>query len=929
MACFGQNAALLSKLYQPTSQIQNWTTKNGLPQNSVNSIIQSHNGFLWIGTFGGLCRFDGLHFERIAQPELAYERVIALFEAKDKSLWVGTENNGIFRLQGTKIEHYSTKNGLPGNGISSIFQLNNGVIGALIHDRGLVLFEEGEVKYEERGFFENSILLEQAIVDKKGFIWLATSKGVFRLKEFNGKLELVENSMGESHGRALSMNGEELFFADKRGVFKINQDNLTIKKQLGFGQSLSSKQLLADGKNNFYCGLRQKGVLHYSKSDTVLWTEKNGLPKGDVTAIFKDKSNNLWIGLNGGGLAKVKKNEVATLNENDEFFNDKTILAVHKDYQNNLWIGTYKDGIFKLSYENGNWIKIPSDEKGIGEGVWSIASDTLGNVWYGTFGYGIFHINQHERDPVFKWIKDWGATNHVVLAMYFDKAENRLLVGNNRGGIFEFKNQQWSNLIPENVKQSRITQFVPSLDGSTIYFATQGQGIGILKDKGVEFITADNGLAYNHLRCLYLDGENNLWAGTYGKGISVRLNGESKFKTVNVRNGLFDNLISTINEDDYGYLWFSCNRGVFKSKRKELIEFIKGERIKVDCKVFDQSHGMGDSETNGGFQSSSVKIKDYLLYPTAKGISVFNSKSSNRSQQINDVVIENIVFSDSQINFPQDSINLPIGVRDLEVVFTAPYFNSPELIQFEYKLEGYDSDWISNGFSRKTKYTRLAPGSYSMQVRARSNEGVVSNAVAKLLVIIPAHWYEIRWIQLLFLVVFFIVGIWIIHRTQNRALQKTINEQKIIIAEQKIGGLSKEVTQRRKELTSYTLELIEKNNLLREIKTDLNKAKNEQDFTNIEREIKLGLNQKNDWKEFKERFEQVDNEFLVKLRTKFPELTKGQVRLASLIKLGFSSKQIAEFLNNTPASVDVARSKLRKKMRIPRDEDFQHYLDSL
>ena len=111
--------------------------------------------------------------------------------------------------------------------------------------------------------------------------------------------------MGESHGRALSMNGEELFLQTKEVFF--NQDNLTIKKQPGFGQSLSSKQLLADGSHNFLVVYGRKGVLHYSKVTLSTWTEKNGLPKGDVTAIFKDKSNNLWIGLNEVVWQKLKK----------------------------------------------------------------------------------------------------------------------------------------------------------------------------------------------------------------------------------------------------------------------------------------------------------------------------------------------------------------------------------------------------------------------------------------------------------------------------------------------------------------------------------------------------------------------------------------------------------------------------------------------
>ena len=166
-------------------------------------------------------------------------------------------------------------------------------------------------------------------------------------------------------------------------------------------------------------------------------------------------------------------------------------------------------------------------------------------------------------------------------------------------------------------------------------------------------------------------------------------------------------------------------------------------------------------------------------------------------------------------------------------------------------------------------------------------------------------------------------------RREKLKLQEEVNRKRIALAEAEIGILSKEVSQNKKELTTYTLEVINKNNLLRELSANLKKARKEEDFSAIERELNLGLKEKKDWKEFKERFEKVDAAFLENLKKKFPDLTKGQVRLASLIKLGFSSKMIAEFLNHSPASVDVARSKLRKKLNMPKEQDIAVFLESI
>lgn len=183
--------------------------------------------------------------------------------------------------------------------------------------------------------------------------------------------------------------------------------------------------------------------------------------------------------------------------------------------------------------------------------------------------------------------------------------------------------------------------------------------------------------------------------------------------------------------------------------------------------------------------------------------------------------------------------------------------------------------------------------------------------------------------SILLLVILIILFYTFKQRREKLQLQEEVNQKRIALAEVEINNLSQEIAQNKKELTAYTLEVIDKNNLLRSISSSLKKARKDQDFTSIERELNLGLKEKKDWKEFRERFEKVDAKFLEKLKQNYPDLTSGQIRLASLIKLGFSSKQIAEFLNHTPASVDVARSKLRKKLNISKDDEIADFLSSI
>lgn len=277
----------------------------------------------------------------------------------------------------------------------------------------------------------------------------------------------------------------------------------------------------------------------------------------------------------------------------------------------------------------------------------------------------------------------------------------------------------------------------------------------------------------------------------------------------------------------------------------------------------------------------------------------------------------------------QQSTALPLGDRQQIIKANAWLLNfkgkgseAYSLVKSEYDslIERYNNELVNKRLQVESVQTLAAREKQLKQEELNSQQlasEALFNKVAAIAVLI---------VLVLLLLLF------VVYRSKNKQkreklqLQQEVNVQRIALAEKEIGGLSKEVSQNKKELTAFTLEVINKNNLLREMSANLKKARTEQDFSNIERELNLGLKEKKDWTEFRERFEKVDPQFIEKLKAKYPELTSGQIRLASLIKLGFSSKQIAEFLNNTPASVDVARSKLRKKLKIDSEIDISKYL---
>lgn len=767
-----------------TYSLHNWNTEDRLPQSSVNTIMQSSDGYLWIGTFGGIARFDGLTFEHIKHPKLMYERVISLFEDQNGYIWIGSENNGLYRYKNGQVKHYNLENGFPGVGITSIFQYGDKV-GVLIQGKGIAAISGDKIEFHQSKVLDGE-LLEQAIVDERGDIWIVSSKGVFLQKGILAEPQYVENSFHEEDGFAIAIGKDkQIYFGNQDGFFRINRAALKAEYLFDHQIGFLSQQFCISNTGVFWYG--GKGNELHCKSDewALKWGKSDGVPNGEISCVYEDQSGNIWVGLNGGGLIEFYRNQVNVLASETELA-QKIFLAIHPDQNGKLWMATNNGGFYSLDTVTQT-IQRYNEQNNITADIWSLASSPKGGLWGGTFGNGIFYANTNETD-VFTRIDEWGGGSKVILAMIYDTLYDRLLIGSDQGGVFQYRNQKWSNIIPDHIDQDRVTKFTPSPNGD-MYVSTQGNGIHVIRDTEVSSLDKSNGLPSNTIRDIFFDSEGIMWLGSYSSGIIVNLNGQ--FVTIDQNAGLFDNLISTIREDQLGYLWMSCNSGVFRAKRKDLLQVARGELDKVQCQVFNKSHGMGHSETNGGFQSSSIQFEDgTLLYPTMKGISVFKPENLQGYDTLSNVVIRSISYGDTSYETTNE-IRIPAEYRDVEFAFTAPTFFAPELITFEYYLEGYEREWSSVGRNRLAVYKKLKPGTYVFKVRARNSQGILSRSYAEQEITIAPYFYEttaFRWVVSGFiLIVIFGTYAWQNIRAEKREimLKRIVSERTVDLENEK------------------------------------------------------------------------------------------------------------------------------------------------
>jgi len=730
---------LTSSLAQspPTRYLSDsWTTEKGLPQNSVTSIIQTRDGYLWVGTFGGLARFDGLKFtifDAGNSPGLKSNRITALFEDRAGVLWIGTEQNGLSRYEGDRFTTYMTNDGLPGNYIQSI----------------------GE--------------------DAMGGLWIATSNGLARLKDGRFTIYTTRDGLAEN---VISLIGaghnDSLWFVSARGLTRwqdgrFNAYLLPAKTNLATARSLfegpegsvwiagiRTFACFRDGNFTFYSGPEglsgpervsifrgRSGQLRFLMSSNV--TNLASLTGEDVItdpsltgwagakSIIEDREGNLWVGSGSEGLYRYKAAQVNAYAAK-EGLSDDSFQVITGDGADGLWLGAHNLFHFrKQSFtKDALWVGVP----GSTTGYWALLQDREGTVWAGS--YGALHRFRDGRWTVFD--KDaHRVSGDPIAAIYEDRAGN-LWIGtgsaDDLGGLYRFKDGVFTPFGPSEGLTLTDVRFIAE-DRQGALWLGGADGMSRYQDNVFTNYTTDQGLSNNYVRDIYEDADGTLWIGTYGGGLNRFKDG--RFTAITTREGLFDNIVSRILEDENGNLWMSCNRGIYRANRKDLNDLAEGRLKAVTCVSYGVADGMKSNETNGGGLPAGWKDRDgKLWFPTIKGVVIIDPNNLNKLPP--PVVVEQVLVDKAKVDSRQ-MITMRPGQSDIEIHYAGLSLTAPEKVRFKYKLDGYDRDWVDAQERRVAYYTQVAPGSYTFRVMAANNDGVWSTHDASiLLTVIPPFW---------------------------------------------------------------------------------------------------------------------------------------------------------------------------------------------
>lgn len=782
-----------------------WTSENGLPNSSVTAIAQTGDGYLWVGTYNGLARFDGVRFvtfDPANTPELKHARVAGLFVDAEGTLWINTYDGSM-----TAWRHGVFSREWQGGQVSSVFSRSNQVLFAVLRGElvcgtghshapgdwktikltglttGYSFCEDqtGTLWYlmrngtlgRVRGTNSESLppgtgvdgqKVNSLTADRNGHIWIGTDKSiaVWDGQRFvdqtptNSEPQLNVSFLfaTSSNGCWVFANGRARKCLDRRWVAEA--DSL---RDLA-GSFPSALRAYEDREGGVW--FRHFGLgLYHARPDGAIQriSKTNGLPGDRVSCWFQDREGNLWAGVDRGGLVRLREKRFQVIGP-AQGLPAQAVSSVCEDGLGNVWIGTFGGGLNR--WRDGALKRFDLPEGASKDFFFSVFPDSQNRLWLSAGREDLF-VYENER------ITQLPTPVHGVKAILADR-KGRVWLGKNSGLACWADGALKNYGTNDGIGLIVIRALAEDQQGG-IWVGAEDGGLYEFKDGKFTLHQAEDGLAGQAIWSLLVDDEDTLWVGTFRGGL-LRFK-EGRFTRYTTKNGLPSDIVCQILDDGLGNLWVGSQRGIFHVPKTKLRQFADGEIESVPCVSCGLYDGLPALECSGNYQPSCWRSRDgRLWFATVKGAVSTHPEEVHVNYLPPPVVIEEIVVDGKPIlgnegridenrkdqanrNFPasaaglQKALQIPPGDHQFEFRYAAPSYVAPQNIRFRYKLEGLDNKWVEAGDRRSVPYSHLKPGDYRFCVMACNNDGFWNEAGATVALKVSPHFWETWWFRTL------------------------------------------------------------------------------------------------------------------------------------------------------------------------------------
>jgi len=764
-----------------------WTANDGLPQNSASSIKQTRDGYIWFATQDGLARFDGMEFtvfDRTNTKELPSSWMVQMNEDGAGGLWMRPSGfaPGVVRYYGGKFTLYDTTNGLPHNRVISWESDRHGTTW-LGTPGGLVEFNAGKFRtYTVRDGLPADTISGVGL-DSKENLWISTPRGLARLSA--GKLETLTGRREFPDTVFLRMNLTINCYEDRHGTIWMNTPTHLLAYSDGAVTRYEKKTVLsnpnvqavhedakgtlwiatAGGLNSFVGGkftkynlsadhdenniflMREdregslwlaagKGICRFADGKFERYQRADGLSDNGVEDILIDREGSIWVSTFGGGVDRFRDEKFVTYSSKVGLSYDN-VEAVFEDRTGAVWIGTSFGALNRLA--DGAITQFDSKKGPPLVDVRALGQDSEGTLWIGS-GRGLYTLR---NGTITTRSHSVNGESDLTGGAFLLRRSGEWLVGS-RNILLSYRGGKFMRVAAIGDRANfgdAITSLFEDSRG-TLWVSTQG-GLYWYKEGHLDKVGRDKGFSAEWAMAFCEDSDGVVWIGTGAHGI-FRYK-EGKFAGISPRQGLFDYNVYTVFEDGAGYLWMSCNKGVFCASKKQLNDVADGKVQSVTCTSYGAADGMESRECNGGYSPSGFKLRDgTVCFSTTKGIVQVNPADIRINLVPPSVVIDRFLV-EGERQPTTGAVRMPAGKSRFEFHYAGISFVGSKEVHYKYQLVGFDDGWIDAGSRRDAYYTRLDPGEYTFRVIAANSDGVWNDTGASARFELSPHFYQTAW----------------------------------------------------------------------------------------------------------------------------------------------------------------------------------------
>ena len=795
--------------FSQTANIIYFNTEHGLPQSTVNNIVQDKQGNLWIGTVEGVCKYNGLVFKNYSRKNgLAENWVTSSCIDHSGNIWFGHWTGGISRYNSKKdsMEMIVQSDVNITKPISKIVEDKDGVMWFASEGAGVLSLKVSDSlatkafeQYSSKDGLGSNIVF-CIMQDKEGTMWFGTEAGISKLKN---------------------------------KVFS----NISSRDGL---PSKSIISLFQDDSENIWVGSKDAGVFIYpfqvaSGRDFSAYSKKydlnSGLRSNFVTTIISDREKNFWIGTNGGGVTKILNPDAKSyyrMLTTDEGLSSNKVLSILQDREGSIWIGTFVG----LNQYRAETFQTYGKQEGLSNSlVWSLACERNGTFWLGTEG-GLVKFSPNTVKE--KWFSNVTAgksfRDNNITSVMDDKAGNIWFSawGEGVGRINTSTGKIERIQVKDGLPEDKIYSIASDKEGG-IWFGTSKSGACRFDPvkKTFRIYKSDDGLGNDRVVTIFRDSKNNLWFGTLG-GYVTKFDG-STFKTFSEKSGLLHSFVLSITEDKTGNIWIGTyGGGLYKFDGTAFTNYdvtdgmysdtpfllspdgdnlwvgtsLGIDRFSMAAKTFshygkDEGFLGIEINPNAVYRDSSGNI----WFGTIGGLVKYNPGNDKKNSVEPTIHLNGFKVLSRDVNPEQlprnETFNAILSYRENSITFNfiGVSLANPKKVRYIYKLEGLDNEWSPETAINTITYQNIHHGEYTFLVKACNNDGVWSEVPAKFSFVIKPPFWQTIWFYILYvLLIVVFVYLVILIRTKTIIKEKKILEHKVMERTIEIQQKNKDIT---------------------------------------------------------------------------------------------------------------------------------------